>query len=319
VLHRLGLEIGRPSLETYRAYFREQKPAEQVDRVLKLANVQTVVMTNDPLDAQEREIWMRGFEGDPRFEAALRIDPVLLNWPDVCGPLSTLGYAVAPEMSPATLREAGRFISDWLDRLRAMYIAVSLPPDWRYPDDSPSTRILQQVLLPIARERSIPFAMMIGVRRQVNPQLRMAGDSLGCADLASLDRICVDNPSNRFLVTVLSRENQHGLAVAARKHRNLMIFGCWWFVNNPSLIDEITRMRMELLGTSFIPQHSDARVLEQLIYKWDHSRKIVARVLTDKFADLAASGWPVSRDEIKRTAHQLLNGNCQAYLTPAAK
>ena len=41
------------------------------------------------------------------------------------------------------------------------------------------------------------------------------------------------------------------------------LLGCWWFVNNPSLIDEITRMRMELLGTSFIPQHSDARILDQ--------------------------------------------------------
>jgi hypothetical protein len=58
---------------------------------------------------------------------------------------------------------------------------------------------------------------------------------------------------------MLARENQHELAVAARKFGNLMVFGCWWFVNNPSLITEITRMRVELLGTSFIPQHSDAR------------------------------------------------------------
>ena len=41
----------------------------------------------------------------------------------------------------------------------------------------------------------------------------------------------------------------------------------------PSLIDEITRMRFELLGTSIIPQHSDGRVLDQLLYKWDHSRQ----------------------------------------------
>jgi hypothetical protein len=32
-----------------------------------------------------------------------------------------------------------------------------------------------------------------------------------------------------------------------------MVFGCWWFLNNPSLIEEIERMRMELLGVSFIP------------------------------------------------------------------
>jgi hypothetical protein len=36
-----------------------------------------------------------------------------------------------------------------------------------------------------------------------------------------------------------------------------MIFGCWWWLNNPSLIVEIKRMRCELLGTIFIPHHSD--------------------------------------------------------------
>src|SRR5204863_2265814 len=107
-------------------------------------------------------------------------------------------------------------------------------------------------------------------------------------------------PSNRFFLTMLSRENQHEMAVAARKFGNLMIFGCWWFVNNPSLIEEITRMRIELLGTSFIPQHSDARVMDQLIYKWDHSRKAIGKVLIDKYRDLVDTGWRVTSDDITR-------------------
>ena len=78
-----------------------------------------------------------------------------------------------------------------------------------------------------------------------------------------------------------------------------MIFGCWWFLNNPSIIDEITRLRMETLGLSFIPQHSDARVLDQLIYKWSHSRKIIAEILVDKYSDIMDAGWYVSEDEIK--------------------
>ena len=102
--------------------------------------------------------------------------------------------------------------------------------------------------------------------------------------------LCREFPSNRFFVTMLARENQHELCVAARKFGNLMVFGCWWFLNNPSLIDEITRMRMELLGTSFIPQHCDARVLEQLIYKWDHSRQLIAKVLADKYEEMGEAG-----------------------------
>ncbi len=49
--------------------------------------------------------------------------------------------------------------------------------------------------------------MMIGVQRQINPNLRLAGDAVGKADVRAVERICVNNPDNRFLVTMLSREN----------------------------------------------------------------------------------------------------------------
>jgi len=113
---------------------------------------------------------------------------------------------------------------------------------------------------------------------------------------------------------MLARENQHELCVAARKFGNLMVFGCWWFLNNPSLIDEITRMRIELLGTSFIPQHSDARVLEQIIYKWDHSKRVIAKVLADKYKETLATGWRLSEDEIKRDVKHLLHDNFLNFL-----
>ncbi len=126
--------------------------------------------------------------------------------------------------------------------------------------------------MPLLAERRLPWAMMIGSRRGVNPELRDAGDMGGQADVGSVINLCREFPSNKFMVTMLARENQHELCVAARKFGNLLPFGCWWFLNNPMLIEEITRMRLELLGSSFVPQHSDARILDQLIYKWEHSR-----------------------------------------------
>ena len=68
---------------------------------------------------------------------------------------------------------------------------------------------------------------MIGVRKQVNPRLRLGGDAVGRANLRCLENLCRDFPSNHFLVSVLSRENQHELCVLARKFNNLMPFGCW--------------------------------------------------------------------------------------------
>jgi hypothetical protein len=314
VLHRLGLDTSAKNLTSFRDYFRSTTAPAYLDRVLKLANVSAVTMTNDPFDPIERDIWLKHPERDPRFGAVLRIDPLLLGWPNVSDALKSVGYPASPDLGSESMAQIRRFISDWIDRLKALYVAVSLPPTWRYPADDACTRVMNEAILPICRERNLPFAMMIGVTRRANPQLRLAGDSLAAADVTSVERICAANPQNRFLCTMLARENQHALAVAGRLFPNLWIFGCWWYVNNPSLIEEITRMRIELLGPSFTPQHSDARVLDQLIYKWDHSRQIIAKVLTEKFNDLARAGWGVTQEQVTQAASGYLNTNFTRFI-----
>jgi hypothetical protein len=149
----------------------------------------------------------------------------------------------------------------------------------------------------------------------------LAGDAAGRADLRALENLCRDFPDNRFLVSVLSRENQHELCVYARKFSNLMPFGCWWFMNNPSIVEEITRERIEMLGTSFIPQHSDARVLEQVIYKWNNTRRTMARLLTSSYRLLMADGRSVTRSEIQRDVTRLFRSNAESWTglgTPAS-
>jgi hypothetical protein len=190
---------------------------------------------------------------------------------------------------------------------------VSLPPSFAYPSANDTNWLIEQAVLPHCREFDQPFALMMGVKRAVNPLLRMAGDGVGRSDLTALQNLCASHPENRFLVTCLARENQHELVVLARKFRNLHPFGCWWFTNTPQLIEEITTMRLELLGTSFTPQHSDARVIDQLIYKWRHTRAILTRCLTQKYAAIAAAGWPVTDVELQRDVTELLGGAFQKF------
>jgi hypothetical protein len=190
---------------------------------------------------------------------------------------------------------------------------VSLPPDFAFPAQSDTAQLLEHAVLPHCREFNLPLALMLGVRRAVNPRLQLAGDGVGRSDLDALANLCSGFPENRFAVTVLARENQHELCVLARKFRNLHLFGCWWFTNIPVLIEEITRMRLELLGLSFTAQHSDARVLEQLIYKFDHTRRVLVRVLADRYAELAATGWEPTEAEVRRDAHALLGGGFERF------
>ena len=85
-------------------------------------------------------------------------------------------------------------------------------------------------------------------------------------------------------------------------------------MNNPSLVYETTLMRLETLGTTFVPQHSDARVIEQLIYKWSHSRRDIANALTTRYEALARAGFDATDDEIDRDAELLLRNNAAAWL-----
>jgi hypothetical protein len=157
------------------------------------------------------------------------------------------------------------------------------------------------------------MALMIGVRYQVNPAIRLAGDAVGRADLHALENICRDFPENRFLVSVLSRENQHELCVYARKFSHLLPFGCWWFLNNPSIVEEMTRERIEMLGLSFIPQHSDARVLEQVIYKWRNARRTLVGILSERYQLMWEDGCGVTRRDVQSGVTRLFRSNFKEY------
>lgn len=309
VMSALGLDPSRPDLRQAREFFRDTRPEQQVDLVFDRAGVSAVVMTNDPFDPAEAALWQKGRPADARFKAALRIDPLLNDWTTARRALGASGYSAGPDVDETAMRSARRFLDVWIARMDPYYLAVSLPDDFAWPEDSPRGQLLEHVVLPACRDHRLPFAMMIGVRRAVNPALGDAGDGVGRADVSAVHRLCRVHPNNRFLVTMLSRENQHELCVAARKFSNLMPFGCWWFLNNPSIVSEITRERLELLGPTFIPQHSDARVLEQLLYKWPHSRRDIGKALADQYTGVVEDGRPVAVSEIARDVKRLFSDN----------
>ena len=314
VLNRLGLDANSRDLPSIRKWFSEQDPNEYITRCMDLAKVNTICMTNSPFDELETPNWNAGFERDERFTSALRIDPLLLEWDIVMSQLIANGYEVRADFSGKTMEEVQRFLRDWSKRMDALYVMVSLPPTFDYPSDTQCSKLIDGAILPFCRESGLAFALMIGVKRGVNAAMQLAGDGIGKPNLIGLENLCSSHPDNKFLCTVLSRESQHELCVIARKFRNLHVFGCWWFTNIPNIIEEMTRMRLDLIGMSFTAQHSDARVLDQIIYKWDHSREIIVRVLTEKYLNLATTGWNPSELEIQRDVDGLFGGNFSRFL-----
>ena len=314
VLKAFGLPTDSLDLAQARAFFQTQSLEDHIQRVFNMAGISLVVMTNDPLDPEEAPVWLNGAREHPQFRAVLRLDKILRHWAANWQVLAAQGYKVDAQASGKSPAEVQRFLFDWYERMRPMYMAVSLPDTFSYPAETLGSHLLAEAVLPSCRELDLPLSLMIGVRPQTNPALHLAGDAVGRADLRSLENLCRAFPQNRFLVSVLSRENQHELCVYARKFSNLMPFGCWWFMNNPSIVEEITRERIEMLGTSFIPQHSDARVLEQVIYKWSNTRRTLAPILSNAYRLLAEDGRSITRNDIQRDVTRLFRGNAESWM-----
>jgi hypothetical protein len=315
VLHAFGLNTRAKNLLEARDFFGSRELVPHIQRVFELAGISDVVMTNDPLDPVEGPLWEQGVATDSRFHSVIRLDRLLEQWDGNYERLGAAGYQVERELTVATIEGVRKFLHDCNERMKPVYMACSLQDTFAFPEDSVRGRLLAEAVIPACREFNIPLSLMIGVRRQVNPAIRLAGDGSGLADLRAVERLCAKFEHNRFLISVLSRENQHELCVYARKFANLMPFGCWWFLNNPSVVEEVTRERLEMLGTTFIAQHSDARVLEQVIYKWKNTRRTLAPILTNSYDLLVQDGRPVTRHDIRQDITRLFRTNFEGWVS----
>jgi len=333
----LGEHLLQKDLAAIRAWFEKQNSLEHTDRVFELAGLRYVVMTNVPFDQREADTWVRPtaqidanthcFEEtdvleqtfcSKRFKTALRCDPILKgDWGTISACL------VAPGL-PDTLDSARTFLRAWAKVYSPEYIFASTPADFVYgsadvprqPGWPTATTMIDEVMLQVAKELGLPVALKLGAKRGMNEALNPCGggDGVCISDVGPLEEICRSNPTVKFLATFLSRVNQHEVCVLAQKFRNLHIYGCWWYCNNPSIIEEITRMRLEMMHTAFTAQHSDSRVLDQLVYKWSHSRRIIGDSLCRQYALLDEVGWAITQEDVQRDVWRLLGGSYEEFL-----
>lgn len=319
---QLGLSqwIEERNLDMIREYFMVLKKnphqlEKYIESIFDKSRVKYTIMTNQIFDHQEIELWEKQpqINLQHRFRTSLRVDPLITNYRDIIDFIKQFDYT-------PTISGCQQYLRDWTDRIKPEYLMASLPYNFMYTGEdsglivseknlSPS-QVIELIIIPIALELNLPIAFKFGTQRGLNPKLKTAGDSLGVSSVESLSNLCRRYPMCKFLATFLSIVNQHQLCVVARNFQNLHIYGCWWFLNNPSLIKQITEMRLEMLGLGFTIQHSDARVIEQLLYKWTHSKKIITNILINKYHDLLEAGWSLNYEELKRDISFLF---CNSY------
>mmetsp|Transcript_35457 Transcript_35457/g.43800 ORF Transcript_35457/g.43800 Transcript_35457/m.43800 type:complete len:440 (+) Transcript_35457:78-1397(+) len=335
VLSRLGLEkhLKDDTLDSIRAWFHERQkdPREYAKTIFELAGIKYVVMTNIPFVEEEARYWENQVNFDKTlFKSALRVDQLLTaDWETFAKVVFKIedfnkfqkmvveGYLSKSEL----LEKILDYLECWARKIDALYLFASTPAKFEYEEnaETPSqdmkfnlpraSELIDKVLIPLARKLNLPIGLKVGACRGVNPDLAPCngGDGVEVVDTKFLQSLCRKFADVKFLVTFLARSNQHEACVLSNKFRNCHLYGCWWFCNNPSIIEEITNMRIEMLGTAFTAQHSDARVIDQLIYKWDHSRNIIGKCLIKRYKELQKVGYFVSKNQV---------GNSNSMLFP---
>ena len=193
--------------------------------------------------------------------------------------------------------------------MKARYMAISLPPT--FDENSPVWVPLTNSVLPIAADLGIPIALMMGVERQWNPNLGQAGDGVGVAKIAPLRQLAEMFPDARIWATVLSPQNEYEFAITCRKFGNITPFGGWWWRNSRALLPEIVRMRLSLLGCSWIGNNSDARHWLQLPYKWETTCQVFAEELGHHYGMLreASKSQPIGNGVIANDLSRLFGSH----------
>jgi len=271
--------------------------------ILDLSNVSSLVMTNNPFDLDEWSLFNTNDWDKKIYLASLRLDDLILDYDET--------LKKAKDQTSNQENTIVNYLEKCYSQSNPVYAAISLNLETfnRILEDSMWRNILVWL-----ESKKLPLSLMLGVKRAVNKDFGLAGDGIGDINLKELSNLCNSFPKNKFLVTCLSLNDQHELTVLARKHPNLRIFGFWWFMNQPTIIKQILKMRIDMLGFSFIPQHSDARVSDQLIYKWNHFKKILHPILLEYYQELLDKNFPISENILQRDIDNLLSGNAKKYL-----
>jgi glucuronate isomerase len=302
------------------------------DQVLARAKVDAIFLTNnfdDPLE---------GFD-TKRYIPCLRTDDLVFH----------LGNA---EVRQRLERFAGRDVSDW-DSLRAAIgkifehfvlkgaraCAISLPPafaPWErhytlginFKDvfsgkaDVPKQHLdwaSQHVFWTLAEfcaDYKLPFDLMIGVNRAVYASGVYQGQDLFDSRVSLIQYKELFNafPQVTFPISVLASVTNQELVSYAWIFPNVVTNGHWWYSNTPAYIEHDAAARLEAVPqTKQIAYYSDAYKLEFILPKFAMYKRILAKILAERFVE--GRGW--SEEQAVELGRRVLRGNVERVFNMA--
>jgi glucuronate isomerase len=303
----------------YDAAARKMAEANWEQQVLDRTKVDSIFLTNnfdDPLT---------GFD-TKRYIPCLRTDDLVfhLSKPEVKQRLE--------KATNTDVRDA-RSLCDAIDKLFQHFVtkgakacAISLPP-WFEPMHCPNADKAVDAMLKGESDHTgaqfvfwtlaglcdiyrLPFDLMIGVNRAVYRAGVFQGQDLFDSRVSLIQYKELFNafPKVTFPISVLASVTNQELVSYAWIFPNVVTNGHWWYSNTPSYIEPDAAARLEAVPqTKQIAYYSDAYKLEFILPKFAMYKRILAKILAERF--VVERGW--SETAAVDLGRRVLRGNVE--------
>lgn len=304
-------------LREWREMFRELGRERYTDLIFERAGITHVVSTQSPFVPEECQLYLRPEvidSWDSRYWCGLRWDEFALKpevSDEICKGLMNRPEAAGSLSQQKTCSASRKLLEFWISHLpNVKYVALSLPGWARLSRECERSQrirqVLSEVIIPVARERKLPVFLMPYVRRGLNANFRNAGDCVERGEINDLIEFISCTPDVVFAVTPLDENDNYPLSFAARALPNLRIWGHWWGNLNPVLIEQQLRLRMQMNGYVHFGVNSDARIRDQLLFKWPRYFRAQKKVLVEEALDqIESTGFPVTIETLRNSIIRL--------------
>jgi glucuronate isomerase len=159
-------------------------------------------------------------------------------------------------------------------------------------------------------EFRLPFDLMIGVNRAVYRSGVYQGQDLydSRVSLIQYQELFNAFPQVTFPVSVLASAANQELVSYAWIFPNVVTSGHWWYSNTPAYIEHDAAARLEAVPqTKQIGYYSDAYKLEFVLPKFAMYKRILAKILVERF--VIDRGW--SEQQALELGRRVLRGNVE--------
>ncbi len=156
----------------------------------------------------------------------------------------------------------------------------------------------------------LPFDLMIGVNRAVYRDGVYQGQDLYDSRVSLIQYAELFNafPQVTFPISVLASVTNQELVSYAWIFPNVVTNGHWWYSNTPAYIEHDAAARLEAVPqTKQIGYYSDAYKLEFVLPKFAMYKRILAKILAERF--VLDRGW--SESEAVDLGRRVLRGNVE--------